>query len=437
MAQERVSLDEVEELPDRAPARLLSGAHGGTLTHRAIRQIDPPVILAPDGGDHQRGVPRALPGVCPGRALRAGRDRPDPDPVPHGSGCHGQVAAGLYVCEMVTTRALLIRNEKTMRMVEFGPDEHPRSLQLYGVDPAVVADAVHMVVDENLADHIDLNFGCPVPKVTRRGGGSALPWRRRFSRRSCAPPWTRPAPAGIPVTVKMRKGIDDDHLTYRYAGLLPRTPGSPPSRCTPAPPLQGYSGNGRLGAIADLKQSLDIPVLGNGDIWEAADALRMVAQTGADGVVVGRGAWVGRGCSTTSPRRSRAPRAGYAHPRRGGRHHAPPRDWAGRLGTRSSRTVPGTARARLGGRSTTPAPTSASTSPGTSRVSRSGETCAAALRWCPPWPSSTNCSPSWITKSRFPSGSSVRPVGGPALLPSDLAGGLVGRSRQRGGPVRH
>src|SRR3989440_4496534 len=91
--------------------------------------------------------------------------------------------AGLYVCEMVTTRALVERNPKTMRMVAFAPGERPRSLQLYGVDPAVVGAAVRLVVEDDLADHVDLNFGCPVPKVTRKGGGAALPWRRRLFER--------------------------------------------------------------------------------------------------------------------------------------------------------------------------------------------------------------------------------------------------------------
>src|SRR3981081_4228425 len=86
--------------------------------------------------------------------------------------------AGLFVCEMITTRALVERNPKTLRMIAFQPDERPRSVQLYGVDPQTVRGAVRRVAEENLADHIDMNFGCPVPKVTRKGGGAALPWRR-------------------------------------------------------------------------------------------------------------------------------------------------------------------------------------------------------------------------------------------------------------------
>src|SRR5262249_31902663 len=111
--------------------------------------------------------------------------------------------AGLYVCEMVTTRALVERNPKTLRMISFGGGESPRSVQLYGVDPESTAAAVRIVVEEGLADHIDLNFGCPVPKVTRKGGGSALPWRRRLFGRIVRAAVSAAAPAGVPVTVKM------------------------------------------------------------------------------------------------------------------------------------------------------------------------------------------------------------------------------------------
>ena len=92
---------------------------------------------------------------------------------------------------MITARALVERNEKTMRLIHFDADEKPRSIQLYGVDPVDVGKAVRMVVDEDLADHIDLNFGCPVAKVTRKGGGCALPYKRRCCARSCARPSPR------------------------------------------------------------------------------------------------------------------------------------------------------------------------------------------------------------------------------------------------------
>lgn len=196
---------------------------------------------------------------------------------------------GVYVCEMITTRALVERNPKTMRMIAFGADERPRSLQLYGIDPQVVAAAVRMVVDEDLADHIDLNFGCPVPKVTRKGGGAALPWRRRLFARIVQAAVDAAAPAGVPVTVKMRKGIDDDHLTYVEAGLAAQEAGVAAVALHARTAAQRYSGAADWDAIGTLKAALDVPVLGNGDVWEADDALRMMAQTGADGVVVGRG----------------------------------------------------------------------------------------------------------------------------------------------------
>ncbi|RKR87653.1 nifR3 family TIM-barrel protein [Micromonospora pisi] len=196
---------------------------------------------------------------------------------------------GLYVCEMVTTRALVERNPRTMRMIAFGRDERPRSLQLYGVDPETTAAAVRMVVEEDLADHIDLNFGCPVPKVTRKGGGAALPWRRRLFARLVRSAVAAAAPAGVPVTVKMRKGIDDDHLTYVEAGLAAQEAGVAAVALHARTAEQRYSGSADWDAIATLKQALDVPVLGNGDIWEADDALRMLERTGADGVVVGRG----------------------------------------------------------------------------------------------------------------------------------------------------
>ncbi|RZU52647.1 nifR3 family TIM-barrel protein [Krasilnikovia cinnamomea] len=196
---------------------------------------------------------------------------------------------GVYVCEMITTRALVERIPKTLKMIAFAPDEDFRSLQLYGVDPDVTAAAVRMVAEEGLADHIDLNFGCPVPKVTRRGGGSALPWRRRLFGRIVRQAVAAAAPAGIPVTVKMRKGIDDDHLTYVEAGLIAQEAGVAAVALHARTAQQRYSGNADWDSIATLKQALDVPVLGNGDIWEASDAMRMVAHTGADGVVVGRG----------------------------------------------------------------------------------------------------------------------------------------------------
>ena len=195
---------------------------------------------------------------------------------------------GVFVCEMITTRALVERNPKTLRMIAFAEGEHPRSLQLYGVDPATVAAAVRMVVEEDLADHIDMNFGCPVPKVTRKGGGAALPWRRRLFARIVTAA-VEAAAGAVPVTVKMRKGIDDDHLTFVEAGLVAQDAGVAAVALHARTAQQRYSGRADWDAIGELKQALDVPVLGNGDIWEAADAVRMMRETGCDGVVIGRG----------------------------------------------------------------------------------------------------------------------------------------------------
>jgi len=223
--------------------------------------IDPPVVLAPMAGITNRAFRRL---------------------------CREQ-GAGLYVSEMVTSRALVERNATTMDMVTFAEDENPRSVQLYGVDPDVMARATRIIVEEDRADHVDLNFGCPVPKVTRKGGGSALPWKRDLFAR-IVQAVVAAADDRVPVSVKMRMGIDDDHLTYLEAGRSAAQAGVAWVSLHGRTAAQMYSGRADWNAIARLKEELpDTPVLGNGDIWTALDALAMVARTGCDGVVVGRG----------------------------------------------------------------------------------------------------------------------------------------------------
>ena len=198
--------------------------------------------------------------------------------------------AGLYVAEMVTSRALVERGEESMRIIAHEADERPRSVQIYGVDPATVGAAVRMIASEDRADHIDLNFGCPVPKVTRKGGGAVLPWKRDLFTSIVRAAVDAAAPYGVPVTLKMRKGIDPDHLTYLEAGLLAQDVGVAAIALHARTAADYYSGKADWEAIARLKEAVtDIPVLGNGDIWSAEDAVAMVAQTGCDGVVVGRG----------------------------------------------------------------------------------------------------------------------------------------------------
>jgi nifR3 family TIM-barrel protein len=234
------------------------------LSHTVV--AEPPVVLAPMAGITNTAFRR----LCREEMDRAGAGR------------------GLFVSEMITTRALVERNPKTFRLIEFQPDETPRSIQLYGVDPAVVGAAVRMIVEDDLADHVDLNFGCPVPKVTRRGGGAALPWRINLFERIVRAA-VREARGVVPVTVKVRVGVDPDHVTYREAGLRAQDAGVACVALHGRTAAQFYSGTADWDRIADLVSLLDIPVLGNGDLWEADDALRMVEQTGCAGVVIGRG----------------------------------------------------------------------------------------------------------------------------------------------------
>ncbi len=222
--------------------------------------VDPPVVLAPMAGVTNSAF----------RTL-----------------CRGY-GAGLYVSEMISARALVEGSDKTAKMVVFGADEDVKSVQLYGVDPRVVAEAVRRVVGESGVDHIDLNMGCPSPKVTRRGGGAALPAHQKLF--GAIMRAAVRAAGDVPVTVKMRKGIDDATLTYLDAGLAAEDAGVAAIALHARTAEQLYSGRADWSAIAKLKAAIGtVPVLGNGDIWAAADAPAMVRETGCDGVVVGRG----------------------------------------------------------------------------------------------------------------------------------------------------
>ncbi len=242
--------------------------------HIGRHVIESPVVLAPMAGITNRAFRR----ICRefgSEGLDAG-------------GLSG--ASSLYVNEMVTSRALVERNELTMRLISHGPEERPRSVQLYSVDPVTAEQAARILVSEDRADHIDLNFGCPVPKVTRKGGGSAIPWKTELFRSIVASVVREADPYAVPVTVKMRVGIDDAHVTYLQAGRIAEGEGAAAVALHARTAAQAYSGQADWSAIARLREAVtSVPVLGNGDIWSAEDALRMVAETGCDGVVVGRG----------------------------------------------------------------------------------------------------------------------------------------------------
>ncbi len=196
--------------------------------------------------------------------------------------------AGLYVSEMITARPLVEGREKALKLADFAPEESPRSLQLYGVDPHFVGEAVKRLVGEGRVDHIDMNFGCPVRKVTRKGGGAAIPVRPLLLR-DIVRAAVRNA-GDVPVTIKFRMGIDEALLTYEDAGRIGEEEGCAAVALHARTAAQLYDGEARWEHIARLKQAVTrIAVLGNGDVWEAWDALRMMRATGCDGVVVGRG----------------------------------------------------------------------------------------------------------------------------------------------------
>jgi nifR3 family TIM-barrel protein len=197
--------------------------------------------------------------------------------------------AGLYVCEMITSRGLVERDSTTLKMLVFDDLETTRSVQLYGTDPSYVGKATEILCAEYGVHHVDLNFGCPVPKVTRKGGGGALPWKRGLLGEILRSAVAAAEAYGVPVTMKTRKGLDEDHLTYLDAGRIAQESGVVAVALHGRTVAQSYSGQADWDAIERLVDHLDIPVLGNGDVWEAGDALRMVEQTGAAGVVVGRG----------------------------------------------------------------------------------------------------------------------------------------------------
>lgn len=222
--------------------------------------VDPPVVLAPMAGVTNAAFRR----LC------------------------RRYGAGLYVSEMVNARGLVEGGTRSWDLAAFDPDESPRSLQLYGTDPAVVGEAVRRLVDRDHVDHVDLNFGCPAPKVTRHGGGAAVPARPRLFGAVVAAAVDAAGP--VPVTVKLRMGLDEDRLTHLTAGRLAADAGAAAVALHARTAEQRYSGRARWDAVAELVAALPAtPVLGNGDVWTAGDALDLVAATGCAGVVVGRG----------------------------------------------------------------------------------------------------------------------------------------------------
>ncbi len=203
-----------------------------------------------------------------------------------------EAGAQVTISEMVTARALIEKHPETLRLIKPAAGETPRSIQLYGVDPKVMALAVRYLGDNDLADHIDLNFGCPVPKVTRKGGGAALPFKRKLFSQIVESTVNAGEEYGIPVTVKMRMGIDENYVTYKEAALSAADAGVAWVGLHARYASEMYDQEVHWDAISELVSLLanhEIPVLGNGNVWTGADGISMMQQTGCHGVVVGRG----------------------------------------------------------------------------------------------------------------------------------------------------
>ncbi|HKH05744.1 MAG TPA: tRNA dihydrouridine synthase DusB [Acidimicrobiales bacterium] len=243
----------------------------------------PPVVLAPMAGITNAPFRRLCRSFATDATAGAGDAVGAGGPVDAGG-----ASGGLFVSEMITARGLVERNDKTLRMARFADDEPVRSIQLYGTDPATIGEAVRILAAENGADHVDLNFGCPVSKVTRKGGGAALPVRRALF--AAVVQAAVRAAGDVPVTVKLRVGVDDRLRTFLDAGRAAAGEGAAAVALHARTAEQHYSGRADWRAIAALVEALPgVPVLGNGDVWRASDAVRMMAETGCAGVVVGRG----------------------------------------------------------------------------------------------------------------------------------------------------
>lgn len=194
----------------------------------------------------------------------------------------------MSVSEMVVAHTLLENSRESQRIATFDPNERIRSAQLYAVHPDTAGRATQLLIDRYGAHHVDLNYGCPVRKVTAKGGGAALAARPALLAaivRSCV---AVAGPAHVPVTIKIRIGLTDAIQTYVDAALFAQDAGAAAVTLHARTAEEQYIPGARWEFIHRLKEQVSIPVIGNGDVYTGEDAVRMMRETGADGVMIGR-----------------------------------------------------------------------------------------------------------------------------------------------------